>query len=79
MPSAHGTTDRMLKERTPYSNRPSTKTSATLWNIQMANIFFAGDGLSFATGWIQGALESGLRAAFQFYIRNEGEWPKEEN
>ena len=45
----------------------------------MANIFFAGDGLSFATGWIQGALESGLRATFQFYIRNEGEWPKEEN
>ena len=38
----------------------------------MANIFFAGDGLSFAAGWIQGALESGLRAAFQFYIRNEG-------
>ena len=38
----------------------------------MANIFFAGDGLSFAAGWIQGALESGLRAAYQFYIRNEG-------
>ena len=42
----------------------------------MANIFFAGEGLSFAAGWIQGALESGLRAAFQFYIRNEGGWPK---
>ena len=42
----------------------------------MANIFFAGDGLSFAAGWIQGALESGLRAAFQFYIRNEGGWSK---
>ena len=42
----------------------------------MANIFFAGEGLSFASGWIQGALESGLRAAFQFYIRNEGGWPK---
>ena len=41
----------------------------------MANIFFAGEGLSFASGWIQGALESGLRAAFQFYIRNEGGWP----
>ena len=50
-----------------------------LMEYPMANIFFAGDGLSFATGWIQGALESGLRAAFQFYIRNEGEWPKEEN
>ena len=42
----------------------------------MANIFFAGEGLSFAAGWIQGALESGLRAAFQFYLRNEGGWPK---
>ena len=34
-------------------------------------MFFAGDGLSFAVGWIQGALESGLRAAYQFYWRNE--------
>ena len=40
----------------------------------VANMFFAGEGLSFASGWIQGALESGLRAAFQFYIRNEGRW-----
>ena len=36
------------------------------------NMFFAGDGLSFAVGWIQGAMESGLRAAYQFYCRNEG-------
>ena len=50
-----------------------------LMECPMANIFFAGDGLSFAAGWIQGALESGLRAAFQFYIRNEGGWPKKEN
>ena len=35
------------------------------------NIFFAGEGISFAAGWIQGALESGLRAAYQFYSRNE--------
>ena len=35
------------------------------------NIFFAGEALSFTTGWIQGALESGIRAAYQFYIRNE--------
>ena len=35
------------------------------------NVFFAGDGISFAAGWIQGALESGLRAAYQFYARNE--------
>ena len=49
-----------------------------LLKYPMANIFFAGEGLSFASGWIQGALESGLRAAFQFYIRNEGQWSKEE-
>ena len=35
------------------------------------NMFFAGDGISFAAGWMQGALESGLRAAYQFYCRNE--------
>ena len=35
------------------------------------NIFFAGDTLSWTTNWMQGALESGLRAAYQFYIRNE--------
>ncbi|XP_022792312.1 L-amino acid oxidase-like [Stylophora pistillata] len=45
-----------------------------LMKYPMANIFFAGEGLSFASGWIQGALESGLRAAYQFYIRNEGGW-----
>lgn len=37
------------------------------------NIYFAGEGISFASGWIQGALESGLRAAYQFYSRNETE------
>ena len=36
-----------------------------------ANVFFAGEAISWTTGWIQGALESGLRAAYQFYIRNE--------
>ena len=35
------------------------------------NIFFAGDGVSFVAGWMQGALESGLRAAYQFFCRNE--------
>lgn len=35
------------------------------------NIYFAGEGISFAAGWIQGAFESGLRAAYQFYVRNE--------
>ena len=35
------------------------------------NIYFAGEAISFAAGWIQGAMESGLRAAYQFYARNE--------
>ena len=34
-------------------------------------VYLAGDSLSFAAGWIQGALESGLRAAWQFYEYNE--------
>lgn len=34
-------------------------------------IFFGGEAISFANGWIQGALESGLRAAWQFYKFNE--------
>lgn len=37
------------------------------------NIYFAGEGISWTTGWIQGALESGIRAAYQFYIRNEAD------
>ncbi len=39
--------------------------------LPMENVYFAGDGISFASGWIQGALESGLRAAYQFFARNE--------
>ena len=35
------------------------------------NIYFAGEAISWTTGWIQGAIESGLRAAYMFYIRNE--------
>ena len=35
------------------------------------NLYFAGEAISFAAGWIQGAMESGLRAAYQFYARNE--------
>lgn len=42
-----------------------------LWQYPFLNVFFAGEGISFAAGWIQGALESGLRAAYQFYARNE--------
>ncbi len=35
------------------------------------NVFFAGEAISFANGWIQGALGSGLRAAFQLYSRDQ--------
>lgn len=34
-------------------------------------LYFAGEAISYCNGWIQGALESGLRAAYQFYARNE--------
>lgn len=34
-------------------------------------LYFAGEAISYTHGWIQGALESGLRAAYQFYSRNE--------
>ena len=36
-------------------------------------LYFAGEALSYCNGWIQGALESGLRAAYQFYARNHEE------
>ena len=31
------------------------------------NVYFAGEAISFANGWIQGALGSGLRAAYQLF------------
>ena len=34
-------------------------------------IYIGGEGVSFTNGWIQGALESGLRAAYQLYKNNE--------
>ena len=34
-------------------------------------LYFAGEAISYCNGWIQGALESGLRSAYQFYARNE--------
>ncbi|XP_046851926.1 putative L-amino-acid oxidase YobN isoform X2 [Xenia sp. Carnegie-2017] len=40
-------------------------------------IFFGGEAISFANGWIQGALESGLRAAWQFYKFNENQCKNE--
>jgi len=43
--------------------------------IPCLNMYFSGDGISFAPGWMQGALESGLRAAYQFYCTNESNKP----
>ena len=34
------------------------------------NVYFAGEAISFANGWIQGALESGLRAAYQLFAND---------
>ena len=34
-------------------------------------LYFCGEALSTSNGWIQGALVSGLRAAYELYIRNE--------
>ena len=62
-PSAQGAY--VLLEPQQYRN------VARLMQYPFLNIFFAGEGISFAAGWIQGALESGLRAAYQFYSRNE--------
>ena len=36
----------------------------------MGNVHFAGERISFTRMWIQGALESGLKAAFQVYERH---------
>ena len=38
-----------------------------LMQYSWRNVYFAGEAISFANGWIQGALESGLRAAYQLY------------
>ena len=70
-----------------WSNEPSAqgafvllkpyqyKNVRTLMVQPCLNMYFAGDGISFAAGWIQGALESGLRAAYQFYYTNETNKP----
>jgi monoamine oxidase len=34
-------------------------------------VYFGGDVLSWVPDWMEGALESGLKAAFQFYCHNE--------
>ena len=39
------------------------------------NLYFCGEALSSTNGWIQGALESGLRSAYQMFERNEELFP----
>ncbi|XP_028415824.1 L-amino-acid oxidase-like [Dendronephthya gigantea] len=39
-----------------------------LWD-PMGNVHFAGENLSFTNAWIQGALESSLKSAYQVYAR----------
>ena len=34
-------------------------------------IYFGGEAISFTNGWIQGAFEAGLRAAYQLFMDNE--------
>ncbi|XP_046333388.2 putative L-amino-acid oxidase YobN isoform X1 [Haliotis rufescens] len=34
-------------------------------------IYLAGEAISWSNGWIQGAMQSGLRAAYQFFCQNE--------
>ena len=53
----------------PYSYMNNLR--ALLEPKEIRPIFLGGDAISFATGWIQGALESGLRAAWQFFKFNE--------
>ena len=40
------------------------------------NVYFGGEAISFTNGWIQGALESGLRAAYQLFSDDQ---PKAHN
>ena len=66
-----------------WTNEPSAQGAYTLLkprqyvnvrNLMITpclNMFFAGDGISFVAGWMQGAFESGIRAAYQFYCHNE--------
>ena len=56
--------------------KPNQFRNVTWLMYPWRNLYFAGEAISFAAGWIQGALESGLRAAYQFYARNESEGKK---
>ena len=42
-----------------------------LMQYSWRNVYFAGEAISFANGWIQGALESGLRAAYQLFADDQ--------
>lgn len=53
----------------PYSYMNNLR--ALLEPKQIRPIFLGGDAISFGSGWIQGALESGLRSAWQFFKFNE--------
>ena len=53
--------------------KPKQHKSVTWLLYPWKNVYFAGEGISFVSGWIQGALESGMRSAYQFYARNEDE------
>ena len=53
--------------------KPSQFRSVSWLMYPWENLYFAGETISFTLRWIQGALESGLRAAYQFYARNESE------
>ena len=54
-------------------NDPSSYPKASMLMNANVNkkIYFAGEWLSAIPGWIEGALQSGLKAAFQFYFHNE--------
>ncbi|XP_028417761.1 uncharacterized protein LOC114542345 [Dendronephthya gigantea] len=43
--------------------------SRYLWE-PMGNVYFAGDNIAFTAGWIQGALESAFKSAYQVYVRH---------
>jgi monoamine oxidase len=53
--------------------KPKQYNNVTWLMYPWKNLYFAGEAISFASGWIQGALESGMRSAYQFYARNEDE------
>ena len=53
----------------PYSYMNNFR--ALLEQKEIRPIFLGGDAISFENGWIQGALQSGLRSAWQFFKFNE--------